>query len=236
MRVDRGLPDMMRGNTLNAMIVHMYVRSLEFSHCSILAMVSAEWYDVVVPSLAPEYLNLDLVAANDTLVVDTEANVLLSGAWYCGNLHNSYLRLQVGASQGMAMSLRRSVRIDICTDWHDGHKLASLPYKEPEYQLDACCLLYALYAAADTFVTKVTRKVAQGELFSLSINVLIQSGFRTGWIQLQPANVTNAKTVNIPLGQQRNDFYWILLQLGNSNGFLLHTVSDSYTTCCIWCK
>ena len=78
MRVDRGLSDMMRGNTLNAMIV----RSLEFSHRSILAMVSTEWYAVAVPSSSPEHLNLDLVAANDTLVVDKEAaaNVLLSGA------------------------------------------------------------------------------------------------------------------------------------------------------------
>ena len=151
-----GLSDMMRGNMLNAMTM----RSLEFSHCSILAMVSTEWYNVVVPSSAPEYLNLDLVAANDTLVADTKAaaNVLLSGA--CGNLHNSYLRHQVGASQGMAMSLRRLVRI--CSDWHDGCncKLASLPYKKPEHQLDACCLLHALYAAADTFMTKVNRKVA----------------------------------------------------------------------------
>ena len=69
MRVDRGLLDMNRRKTLNAMIV----RSLEFSHRSILAMVSIEWYNVVVPSSAPEYLNLDVVAANDTLVVDTEA-------------------------------------------------------------------------------------------------------------------------------------------------------------------
>ena len=112
MRVDRGLSDMMRGNTLNAMIM----RSLEFSHRSILAMVSTEWYDVVVhvPSSAPEYLNLDLVAANDTMVVDTgaAANVFLSDS--CGKPHNTFLRRVVGASKGMAMSLRRSVRI--CTD------------------------------------------------------------------------------------------------------------------------
>ena len=178
--IDRGLSDMIKGNSMKAMTV----RSHEFSHRSILALVSTEWYAVVVPSSAPEYLNLDLVAANGTLAVDTSAaraaNVFLSGA--CGNLHNTFRMRVVGASKGMAMRLRRSVRI--ITDWRDGPKLTA-PYRMAEHvhRLDACSLLYAIYAAADTFVPKVNRREARGVVFGLSINVLIQSGFNTRWIQ-----------------------------------------------------
>ena len=105
------------------------------------------------------------------------------------------------------MSLRRSVRIS--TDWRNGRKMVSRPYTKAEFQLDACCLLYALYAAADTFETKVNRKVARGVLFGLSINVLIQSGFRNGWIQ--PSTIYCCLNVTVPEGKQPREH---LMQTG----------------------